>query len=178
MKQSASFNPRAPPWEVDAHMRRQTGFSLIELLVVVAIILIIAAMSVPSFMRSKIMANEASAVAAVRVITTAENTYASSYPDLGFACSLASLGPSADGSVTPTAAGLIDSVLASGQKTGYSVSIDPASCTGSPAIAYVVNAVPLAIGQSGFRRFCSDQSNVIHFEPDADCNTTTSSPLQ
>jgi len=159
-------------------MRRQEGFSLIELLVVVAIILTIAVIAIPSFLRSRMAANEASAVVSVRTVTTAQNTYASTYPDLGFACSLASLGPSSDGSYTTTAAGLIDSVLASGKKLGYLLTLDSASCTGNPVSAYIVTAVPLSAGQSGNRSFCSDQTNIIRYAQSGDCSTLTSSPLQ
>lgn len=160
-------------------MSRQKGFSLIELLVVVAIILVIAVMAIPSFLQSRIAANEASAVASVRVVTTAQNTYASTYPDIGFACSLTTLGPSSDGTIIPTAAGLIDSVLASGKKTGYLVSIDASSCSGNPATSYVVTAVPITAGQSGNRSFCSDQTNLIRFASGgSDCSTATSPSVQ
>jgi prepilin-type N-terminal cleavage/methylation domain-containing protein len=73
-------------------MKQQTGFSLIELLVVIAIILIIVAIAVPNLMRSQMAANEASAIESIRSITTAQATYAATYPDLGFAPTLASLG--------------------------------------------------------------------------------------
>jgi type IV pilus assembly protein PilA len=159
-------------------MCRQQGFSLIELLVVVAIILIIAVMAIPSFLQSRIAANEASAVASVRTITTAQNTYASTYPDLGYACTLATLGPSADGTISTTAAGLIDSVLAGGKKTGYQLNIDPSTCSGTPSFTYIVTAVPVMVGQSGNRRFCSDQTNIIRYAANGDCSTATSSPVQ
>src|SRR3569832_1061902 len=105
-------------------MRKQKGFSLIELLIVVAIILIIAAIAIPNLLRSKMAANEASAVASVRTINTAQVTYASAYPDAGFAGAIASLG--GDPSTCATAAGatstnacLIDNLLTTGTKSGY-----------------------------------------------------------
>src|SRR6185437_5026044 len=108
-------------------MRKQKGFSLIELLIVVAIILIIAAIAIPNLLRSRMAANEASAVGSLRTINTAEVTYASTYPDVGFA-DLASLGGSGG---TSTGAGLIDSVLAGGAKSGYSFTV---ATTGSAPI--------------------------------------------
>src|SRR5690242_20810050 len=100
--------------------RTEKGFSLIELLIVVAIILIIAAIAIPNLLRSRIAANEASAVGSIRTLNTAEVTYASTYPSLGFTCTLTALGPaSGGGSVTSTAAGLVDSVLSAGTKSGY-----------------------------------------------------------
>src|SRR5271157_4632957 len=102
--------------------KNSKGFSLIELLIVVAIILIIAAIAIPNLLRSRIAANQASAVGSLRTLNTAEITYSSTY-NVGFTATMTYLAPpTTSGSTNPTstAAGLIDSVLALGSKSGYS----------------------------------------------------------
>ena len=163
-------------------MGKQKGFSLIELLIVVAIILIIAAIAIPNLLRSRIAANESSAVGSIRTLNTAEVTYASTYPDLGFTCTLSNLGPTAGSSATSTAAGLIDGVLASGVKSGYSFVLTSCTAAGSTGInvTYVSQGSPVALGQTGQRAFCSDQSGVIKYNAagSGPSCTTGSSALQ
>ena len=146
------------------------GFSLIELLIVVAIILIIAAIAIPNLLRSRIAANEASAVGSLRTLNTAEVTYNTTYPAQGFACTLAVLGPPTSGSpASSTTAGLIDSNLASGVKSGYSFAVLSTACAPANGIntVYDVGASPVSPGVTGGRYFCTDSSGVIQYRADA-----------
>jgi type IV pilus assembly protein PilA len=106
---------------------RERGFSLIELLIVVAIILVLAAIAIPSLMRAKIQANEASAVSSIRAVNTAQVTYAVNYPTEGYADNLAKLGAPTSGPVTSSNAGLLDWVLGCATqpctKSGYQFAI-------------------------------------------------------
>jgi prepilin-type N-terminal cleavage/methylation domain-containing protein len=140
--------------------KNAAGFSLIELLIVVAVILIIAAIAIPNFIRSKMRANEAAAVANLRNITTAEVVYNTSY-GVGFSPALANLGGNP---VIPdaTQAGLIDSVLSAGTKSGYNFSYTVlVTDTNGNVQAFSVNADPISPGTTGDRHFYSDQSAVI-----------------
>jgi len=144
-------------------MRKEKGFSLIELLVVVAIILIIAAIAIPNLLRARMSANEASAVASIRTINTGMITYNSTYPTVGYAASLAALGGVAPCTPTSTTACLVDSVLASGQKSGYSFAVTGAG--GPPASQYFATGIPVTLNQTGIRSFCSFEDAVLRVQP-------------
>lgn len=142
----------------------QRGFSLIELLIVVAIILIIAAIAIPDFMKSKMAADQASAVQSLRVINSAEVMYASNYGQ-GYSSTLQDLkAPTGSTLPSPTAAALIDSILGSGLKSGYRfVYIATAQDAQSHYQGYTINADPISPGTTGEVYYYTDQTYVIRF---------------
>jgi prepilin-type N-terminal cleavage/methylation domain-containing protein len=158
-------------------MRKQKGFSLIELLIVVAIILIIAAIAIPNLLRARMSANEASAVGSLRTLNTAEVTYNTSYN--GVFATLTQLGP-ADATCSAGASAsnacLIDNVLANAAaspgKSGYLFTIDASVNT-----TYTSNADPVVFGQTGARHFFSDPSGVIRSENTNTAATAASNPI-
>src|SRR3954453_20277426 len=143
-------------------MQKSRGFSLIELLIVVAIILIIAAIAIPNLIRARMSANEASAVGSVRSINTAEISYNAAYPDQGFADTLTKIGSPA-GACTPTTATgcFIDSVLTTRTKSGYMFAL--AAAGGSPKSSYTIDSNPVSASQTGFPSFCSFEYAVVRY---------------
>jgi len=156
-------------------IRKDKGFSLIELLIVVAIILIIAAIAIPNLLRSRMAANEASAVGSLRTINTACVTYSTTYGS-GFPSALTTLGSAGSGPTSASAA-LIDNVLAGGTKSGYTFVYSAGSPTGGVIPTYTVAANPQVPGQTGLRYFFTDQSGVIRFNLSQSA-TVSDSPLQ
>ena len=148
------------------------GFSLIELLIVVAIILIIAAIAIPNFLHSKIAANQSSAVGSMRSLNTACVSYSTSYGL--FPTFLTDLGPVGSGGTTSsTSADLIDSVLASGSKSGYTF----AYTAGTSNQSYSVTATPIIPASSGQNMYFTDQSGVIRTDASGAGATAASTPI-
>ena len=154
------------------------GFTLMELLIVIAIILILMLMAIPTIGVMKKHASELSAINSLRAITQAEIQYESTYPANGYACSLSSLGGDpGSGPPSPTSAQLIGADLASGYKQGYLFNItncQKVTINGTDKItAYTVTAVPQAVGKTGDRGFCTDQfGGAAKYDPAGGTNCT------
>ncbi|AXC14759.1 Type IV pilin PilA [Acidisarcina polymorpha] len=166
-----------------AERRRQHegGFTLMELLIVISIMLILMLIAIPNFSSMKSQANETSAIQSLRAIYQSQIQYQTNYPAQGFACALSTLGGAASsGAPSPQSAQVLQSDLASGQKSGYTFSIG--NCTKVNVnnqdmyTSYEAFAVPQAIGKTGHRGFCIDQQGEIKADPAGGTNCTQ--PLQ
>lgn len=160
---------------------REAGFTLMELLIVISIILILMLFAIPNMLHLKSQANETSAIQSLQAIREAEMQYESNYAANGYACALSELGGSSNsGPPTPQAAQLLPSDLATGQKSGYTFTIT--NCTKTTVnnqdmyTSYEVTAVPQAVGKTGVNGYCMDMSGEIKKDPTGGTNCTV--PLQ
>ena len=150
-------------------MRQQSGFTLLELMIVIVLILILSAIAIPCFTTSKISANEASAVASLRAINTAEISYQATYG--GFAESLGNLGGAEPCKKSAETACLLDQSLAQGSKSGYRFVAIGGNASGGLNTSYLVGAAPEVFDRSGKRLFCSTDKNVIRVDLNAGGST-------
>jgi type IV pilus assembly protein PilA len=153
-------------------MKLQKGFTLIELLIVLAIILIIAGIAIPSLVGVKMNANETSAVASIKAIQTAQLAYQTTYQAQGYASSLAALGGSDSCTPSPATACLVDEVLSSGTKAGYNFAVAGGNPANGANATYVAGAAPEAYNRTGVRRFCLTEKGVIRRDANTEGSTT------
>ncbi|HUZ05601.1 MAG TPA: type II secretion system protein [Acidobacteriaceae bacterium] len=160
---------------------RQHGYTLMELLIVMSVILILMAIAIPNYMNMRSQANETSALQSLRAINSAEIQYETDYPANGFSCNLSQLGgdPKA-GAPSPQGAQLLSNDLSSGFKSGYTFTIG--NCTKVTVnnqdvyTSFEVTAVPQSVGKTGHRGFCMDQTGEMKSDPAGGTNCTQ--PIQ
>jgi type IV pilus assembly protein PilA len=152
----------SPTFEANEMTRRKNphGFSLLELLIVVTVILIISAIAIPNLLRSRMVANEAAAVGSLRTVNASCVAYSSNW-GIGYPVSLSNLGPAKP--ATAAAADLIDSTVAGGTKSGYRLTYVSSAPNNGKIWSYTINANPVVPGQTGGRYFFTDQTGVIRY---------------
>ena len=158
-------------------MRRSRGFSLIELLIVIAILLVLAGIAVPYLLRSRMAANEASAVGSMRAINNAESLYSNAYPDVGYT-DIKNLGGATPCTPAPGTACLVDDTVANGpSKSGYAFTgaADPSN---TPSVAFTANGNTVVFNTSGTRNFFTDQTFVIRYSLTSNPAGATDKALQ
>ena len=151
-------------------MRQTNGFSLMELMVVLAVIFILLAIAIPGMREMMIHANETSAVASIRAINTAEASYQASYG--GYPESLAQLGGAEPCTKTAETACLLDESLAGGEKSGYRFVAVGGNASGGLNTSYLASAAPEVFDRTGKRMFCSTDRGVIRADQNAGGSTT------
>ncbi len=160
-----------------APRRDDAGFTLVELLIVMSVILILITLAIPGFERVHIKADQTSAIASVRMLNSMEAEYNSNYPSHGYACSLATLGGKAgSGTPTPEAAQQIPEDLATGAKTADNFVVSNCAKNTVNNVdqynSYQITATPVAVGRSGNNGYCSDETGQIRFDPKGGSNCT------
>ncbi len=165
------------PARCTARRYPESGFTLMELLIVISIMLILMLIAIPNFSGMKMQANETSAIQSLRAIYQAQIQYQTNYPAQGFACALPALGGAASsGAPSPTQAQVLQGDLAGGQKSGYTFSV--INCTKVTVnnqdqyTGYEAIAVPQAVGKTGHRGFCIDQQGEVKADPAGGSNCT------
>jgi type IV pilus assembly protein PilA len=163
--------------EIKQTGKQPNGFTLMELLIVMAIIAILMLIAIPTVGSLKKKANDLSAINSVQTITKAELQYSDTYPATGFACTLNALGGDPNsGAPSATSAQILQGDLTSGYKSGYIFTVackDKVTVNGVDRFnSYTITAVPQTVGKTGDRAFCSDQSNIIKYDPAGGTNCT------
>jgi type IV pilus assembly protein PilA len=146
----------------------ESGYTMAELLMVLAVVLVLMVIVVPGFEHTRRMADESQAITSLKTLNQSEGQYGAMFPTLGFACSLSALGSETGaGKPTPDDAELIPNDLASGVKAGYRFTISGCGpvVAGAPVGSYRIAAVPLKVGSRAQRGFCTDQTGKLRFDP-------------